>query len=72
MAYNYGKLPKFKRDEGHCHSGPECPNCGSSNVEDYPEEDRMHGLAMFWFTGFPQATMNFRYAYRCLDCGYEW
>jgi len=49
-----------------------CPYCGSTDVEDYPEEDRMEGLAMYWATGFPQATMRMRYSYRCNDCGYEW
>jgi len=53
-------------------SGIRCPACNSSNIEDYPDEDRMEGLAMYWFTGFPQSTMNLRYSYRCLDCGYEW
>ncbi len=53
-------------------SGLRCPHCGSTDVEDYPQEDKMEGLAMYWFTGFPQATMNFRYSYRCQACGYEW
>ncbi len=54
------------------YDGFSCPVCNSKNIVDYPEEDRMEGLAMYWFTGFPQPTMRLRYKYRCEDCGQEW
>lgn len=67
-------LKRLKENEKlkKINSGRMCPHCGSTSVDDYPEEERMEGLAMYWLTGFPQATMNFRYSYRCNNCGYEW
>ena len=79
MVKSYRELQKIIRERieenrrmRQAVSGLRCPHCGSTNVEDYPEEDRMEGLAMYWATGFPQATMRMRYSYRCNDCGYEW
>ena len=60
------------RRAAEAEAGHRCPACGSGSVEEYPESERMEGLAMYWFTGFPQATAGFLNSFRCTECGHEW
>ena len=71
----YKQLPGNRRTNSEQNDDYEklrCPACDSSNIEDYPEEESMEGVAMYMLTGFPQPLNKMRYTYRCLDCGFEW